>query len=87
MPDEVDRVEAGGHEDDLRRIIDEVEAAREEELRSAVGKGPRAAIIGEIKAEIVRRFAEAHPDAKPRFLTGPYRDPDAPPRGQRGRTR
>ena len=86
MPDEVDRIEAGGHEDELRRIIDEVEAAREEELRRALGRGPRSAIIQEIKAEVVRRFTGAHPDVKPRFLTGPYRDANAP-RGQRGRKR
>jgi len=86
MPDEVDRVEAGGREDELRAIVDEVEAEREAELRGTLGRGPRAAIIGKIKAEVLRRFAEAHPDIEVKFLTGPYRDPGAP-RGQRGRKR
>jgi len=86
MPDEVDRVEAGGHENELRTIVDEVEAAREAELRETTGKRPRAAIINAIKAEVLRRFAEAHPDIEVKFLTGPYRDPGAP-RGQRGRKR
>jgi hypothetical protein len=86
MPDEIDKLEAGGHEEQLRGIIDEVEAAREDELRETLGKKPRAAIIAGIRVEVLRRFAEAHPDVKVKFLTGPYRDPDAP-RGQRGRKR
>jgi len=86
MADEVDRIEAGGHEAELMAIVDEVEGAREAELRQTLGKGPRAAIMGEIKAEVLRRFAEAHPNVEVRFLTGPYRDPGAP-RGQRGRKR
>ena len=86
MPDEVYRLEAGGHEAELRAIVDEVEASREAELSGTLGKAPRAAIIDEIRAEVLRRFAEAHPEVKVRFLTGPYRDPDAP-RGQRGRKR
>lgn len=86
MPGEVDRLEAGGHEEELKTIIDEVEAAREAELRETLGKRPRTAIIDEIRAEVLRRFAEAHPDVTVKFLTAPYRDPDAP-RGQRGRKR
>ena len=86
MPDKIDRIEAGGHEQELRAIIDEVEAAREAELRETAGKRRRAAIIDEIKTEVLRRFAEAHPDIDVKFLTGPYRDPGAP-RGQRGRKR
>jgi hypothetical protein len=86
MADEVDRVEAGGHEAELRAIIDEVEAAREFELRGAKGRGPRSAIIGEIKAEVLRRFAERHPDVRARFLSGPYQDEDAP-KGPEGRVR
>ena len=86
MPDEIDRLEAGGHETELRAIVDEVEAARETELRETLGKQARSAIIDAIRAEVLRRFAEAHPDVKVKFLTGSYRDPDAP-RGQRGRTR
>ncbi len=86
MPDEVERLEAGGHEEELRAIIDEVEAAREAELRETLGKKPRTAIIDGIRAEVLRRFAEAHPDVRVKFLSGPYRDPDAP-RGQRGRKR
>ena len=86
MPDEVNRLEAGGHEEELRTIIDEVEAAREAELRETLGKQARSAIIDGIKAEVLRRFAEACPDVEVKFLTGPYSDPGAP-RGQRGRTR
>ena len=86
MPDEVDRVEAGGHEAELRAIIDEVEAAREDELRGMLGKRPRSRIIEEIRAEVLRRFAEAHPGVTALFLSGPYQDADAP-RGQRGRKR
>ncbi|MHC5055267.1 MAG: hypothetical protein ACYTKD_11190 [Planctomycetota bacterium] len=86
MPDEVDRLEAGGHEEELRALVDEVEASREGELRETLGKDPRAAIIDEIRAEVLRRFAEAHPGVKVKFLTGPYGDLDAP-RGQRGRKR
>ena len=83
---EVDRVEAGGFEDELRRIIDEVERDREERLRSTQGRSARAEVVAEIKAEILKRFGEAHPDAKVRFLTGPYRDSDVPT-GQKGRKR
>ncbi len=86
MPDDVDRLDAGGHEDELRAILDEVEAAREAELSETLGKNARSAIIGEIRAEALRRFAEAHPDVKVKFHTGSYRDPDAP-QGQRGRKR
>ncbi len=86
MPDEIDKLEAGGYEEELRAIIDEVEAARETELRETLGKAPRTAIIDGIRAEVLRRFAEAHPDVKVKFLTGPYRDADAP-QGQRGRKR
>ncbi len=86
MPGEVDRLEAGGHEEELKAVIDAVEAEREAELRGTLGKLARSAIIDEIKAEVLRRFAEAHPDVPVRFLTGPYRDSDAP-RGQRGRKR
>jgi hypothetical protein len=83
---EVDRVEAGGFEDELRRIINDVEAEREEKLRSTQGRKARAEIVDGIKAEVLRRFGEAHPDVKVRFLTGPYRDADVP-RGQAGRKR
>jgi hypothetical protein len=83
---EIERIEAGGFEDELRKIIDTVEAEREELLRSTQGRKPRAEVVDGIKAEVVKRFAKAHPDVKPRFLTGPYRDADVP-RGQKGRKR
>ena len=83
---EVNRVEAGGFEDELRRIIDDVEREREEVLRSTRGRGARAAIINGIKAEATRRFAEAHEGVKVRFLSGSYRDADVPT-GQVGRKR
>jgi DNA-binding transcriptional LysR family regulator len=86
MPDDVDRLDAGGHEDELKGILDEIEAAREAELSETLGKSARSAIIGGIRAEALRRFAQAHPGVKVKFHTGPYRDPDAP-RGQRGRKR
>ena len=86
MPEEIDKLEAGGHEAELRAIVDDVEAAQEARLQETLGKTARAAIIEGIKAEALRRFAEAHPDVKVRFLTGPYSDADAP-RGQRGRKR
>jgi acyl transferase domain-containing protein len=84
--DKTERFEAGGHEEELARIVDEVERQREEDLRGALGKKARSEIVAAIKAEILRRFALAHPDVKVRFLTGPYVDPDAP-RGTRGRKR
>jgi len=83
---EADRVEAGGHEDDLRRIVDEVEAEREGDLGKALGRKARAEIVAGIRAEILRRFEERHPGVRARFLTGPYRDPDVPV-GTKGRTR
>ena len=83
---EVDRIEAGGSEDELRRIIDQVEGETEERLRSTQGRNARASVVAGIRAEVLRRFGEIHPDVKVRFLTGPYRDPDAP-RGQKGRKR
>ena len=86
MADGRSLVDAGGHETELLAIIEEVELAREEELRRARGRHNRSRIIGEIKAEALRRFAQAHPDVTPHFTGGPYRDPDAP-RGQRGRKR
>ncbi len=84
--EQVDRFEAGGFEGELRRIIDEVESEREQLLRSTQGRKPRTEIIDAIKAEVVRRFAEAHPGVRVRFLTGPYRDADVPT-GQKGRKR
>ncbi len=84
--DEINRIEAGGFERDLRRLIDEVEVEREELLRSTQGRKPRTEIINGMKAEIVKRFGEAHPGVKARFLSGPYRDADVP-RGQAGRKR
>lgn len=87
MNGELERLEAGGHEDDLRRIIDEVEAAREDELRRLRGAKVRAKALEEIKQEVLRRFAELHPDVRPRFLSGPYRDQDAPPAGPARRRR
>jgi hypothetical protein len=83
---EIDRIEAGGFEDELRRLIDAVEAEREELLRSTRGRKARAEVVDGIKAEVVGRFGEAHPDVKARFLSGPYRDADVP-RGQKGRMR
>ena len=83
---EVNRVEAGGFEDELRRIIDEVERGCEEVLRSTRGRTARAAIITEIKAEVLRRFGEAHRGVKVRFLSSSYRDADVPT-GQVGRKR
>ena len=84
--DEVDRVEAGGFEDELRRIIEEVESEREDLLRLTRGRKARAEIVDGIKAAVVRRFGGIHPDVRVRFLTGPYRDPDVPT-GQAGRKR
>ncbi len=84
--DKMERFQAGGHEEELARMVDDVEREREGELRGALGKKARADIMAAIKTEILRRFAEAHPDVKVRFLTGPYVDPDAP-RGTRGRKR
>ncbi len=83
---EINRVEAGSFEDELRRIIDEVERGREELLRSTRGRKARAAIITEIKVEVLRRFGEAHGGVKVRFLSGSYRDADVPT-GQVGRKR
>ena len=87
MPEEeIDRLEAGGFEDELRRVIDEVEAEREEILRSTPGRKARTEIVAGIKAEVLKRFGKMHPDLKVRFLSGPYRDADVP-RGQPGRKR
>ena len=87
MADEqINRIEAGGFEGELRRVIDQVEAEREGLLRSTRGRKARAGIVGGAKAEILRRFGQKHPDVRVRFLCGPYRDPDVP-RGQPGRKR
>lgn len=87
MDGELDRLEAGGYEEDLRRIIDEVEAAREAELRALKGSKVRARFLAELKAEILRRFEALHPGVRVRFLSGPYKDPDAPPEGPARRKR
>ena len=76
MGQDIERLEAGGFEDDLRRVIDEVEARREEQLRRTRGRAARAAIVDEIKAEVLRLFEQLHPGVKVTFLTGPYRDPN-----------
>ena len=86
VEDEVNRIEAGGFEDELRRVIDEVEAEREEFLRSTQGRKARTAIVDGTKAEVLKRFGRIHPDVRVRFLSGPYRDADVP-RGQAGRKR
>ena len=82
----INRLEAGGFEDDLRRIIDEVEAANEDRLRSTLGRKARTAVIKEMKHEILERFAKRHPGVKVRFLSEPYCDHDTV-RGHRGRRR
>jgi hypothetical protein len=71
---ELERLEAGGFEDDLRRIVDEVEESRETELSKALGRLNRAYIMAEIKQEVLDRFGQVHPGTKVKFLTGPYRD-------------
>jgi hypothetical protein len=73
---DIEHFEAGGFEDDLRRLIDEVETRREEQLRQARGRVARAGIVGEIRAEVLALFEQLHPGVKVRFLSGPYRDPN-----------
>jgi hypothetical protein len=71
---DIERVEAGGFEDDLRKIIDAVETVREADLNRTIGRATRSEIIRSIKVEILRRFGEAHPAVKVKFLSGPYCD-------------
>jgi len=74
MAKDIERIEAGGFEDELRKIIDQVEESREKELGGAIGRTARSEIMKAIKEEVLRRFSKNHPKVKVKFLTGPYRD-------------
>jgi hypothetical protein len=77
---EGERLDAGGREEELLRIIDEVEALHEERLRRTVGRRARAAVMVEIDREAMRRFRRAYPGVEPRLYTGPYRNAKEPDR-------